>query len=231
MAVKKDKVAIFDVDGTIFRSSLLIQVVDQLIRDGVFPEEAQRIYAKQQEKWLDREGDYQAYIEAVVQAFMVHIKGVPYAALSNAAETVVAAQWKRTYRYTRDLLPELRRRGYFLLAISHSPKTVLDKFCPRLGFDKVYGMLYETGPQDCFTGKIMEEHVIFNKSNVLRRAVEKEKLPLADSIGVGDTESDIPMLEAVERPICFNPNAKLYAHAKRRGWEVVVERKDVIYEL
>lgn len=92
-------------------------------------------------------------------------------------------------------------------------------------------MLYETGPQDLFTGKILEEHVIFNKSNVLRRAVEKEQLPLADSIGVGDTESDIPMLEAVENPICFNPNAKLYAHAKRRGWKVVVERKDVIYEL
>jgi len=28
------KVAVFDVDGTIFRSSLLIQLVEQLIRDG-----------------------------------------------------------------------------------------------------------------------------------------------------------------------------------------------------
>jgi phosphoserine phosphatase len=35
----------------------------------------------------------------------------------------------------------------------------------------------------------------------------------------------------VSEPICFNPNAALYAQAKRMGWKVVVERKDVIYEL
>ena len=225
------KVAIFDVDGTIFRSSLLIQVVDQLIRDGVFPEEVQRLYAAQYEAWLDREGDYQTYIEAVVRAFRDNIKGVHYGKLAEAGETVVAAQWKHTYRYTRTLLAELKRKGYYLLAVSHSPKTVLDKFCPRLGFDKVYGMMYEIGPQECFTGAVLDEHLIFNKANIIRRAAEKEKLLLIDSGGVGDTESDIPMLEAVEHPICFNPNAKLYAHAKRAGWKVVVERKDVVYEL
>ena len=56
-----------------------------------------------------------------------------------------------------------------------------------------------------------------NKAATLRRAVLKEGLTLAGSIGVGDTESDIPFLELVEQPICFNPNAKLYAHAKRRN--------------
>jgi phosphoserine phosphatase len=39
------------------------------------------------------------------------------------------------------------------------------------------------------------------------------------------------MLELVERPIAFNPNKKLCAHAKKKGWEIVVERKDVIYKL
>ncbi len=231
MAQTKRKVAVFDVDGTIFRSSLLIQVVDQLIRDGVFSEETQGEYARQQEKWLDREGDYGAYIEAVVKTFRVHIKGVHYGALADAAERVVAAQWKHTYRYARDLIAELKARDYFLLAISHSPKTVLDKFCPRLGFDKVYGTIYEIGPQECFTGGVADEHLIYNKANIVKRAIEKENLTLAHSVGVGDTESDIPMLDLVAKPICFNPNAKLYAHAKRMKWKVVVERKDVVYEL
>ena len=43
--------------------------------------------------------------------------------------------------------------------------------------------------------------------------------------------SDVPFLELVARPICFNPSSKLYRHAKRNKWNVVVERKDVIYEL
>jgi phosphoserine phosphatase len=50
-------------------------------------------------------------------------------------------------------------------------------------------------------------------------------------LAVGDTESDIPLLELVTFPICFNPNENLYNHARRMKWEVVVERKDVIYHL
>ena len=225
------RVAVFDVDGTIFRSSLLIQLVDKLIERGAFPGDAQKVYEKEHQKWLDREGDYEEYIEAVVKAFRAHLKGVHYGELADAAEELVDEQWKRTYRYTRDLLKELKSKGYFLLAVSHSPKTVLDKFCPRLGFDKAYGMVYEIGANDSFTGKVLDEHIILNKANILRRAVEKENLTLKGSVGVGDTESDIPFLELVEKPICFNPNSKLYRHAKRNDWKVVVERKDVIYEL
>ena len=82
-----------------------------------------------------------------------------------------------------------------------------------------------------FTGRVLYEDIIANKGKVLRRAVAKEGLTLAGSVGVGDTESDIAFLKMVERPFAFNPSMKLYRHAKKRGWEVVVERKDVIYRL
>ena len=229
--MSKQKFAVFDVDGTIFRSSLLIQIVDQLIRDGIFPEEAQALYARQQEKWLDREGDYEAYIEAVIKAFRTHLKGVHYGAFADASKRVVAAQWKHTYRYPRALIKLLKSRGYYLLAVSHSPKTILDKFCPRLGFDKVYGLIYEIGEDERFTGEVVDEDIAMNKANLVRRAIDKESLMLTHSIGIGDTEGDIPFLDIVSKPLCFNPNAKLYKHAKRKGWKVVVERKDVIYEL
>ena len=227
------KVAVFDVDGTIFRSSLLIQVVNALIESGAFPEETRKVYEREHQKWLDREGDYESYIDAVVKAFRAHLKGVHYSALVDAADRVVELQWKRTYRYTRDLIKELKERGYYLLAVSHSPKTVLDKFCPRIGFDKAYGIIYETGDARSFHREAVaiEEHLIYNKANIVKRAVEKEDLTLAHSIGVGDTESDVPFLEMVTKPICFNPNMKLYRTAKRLGWDVKVERKDVVYDI
>ncbi len=231
MSGQKRKVAIFDVDGTIFRSSLLIQVVNRLIEKKVFPASARHVYEREYERWLNREGDYEEYIGAVVKAFVGHLKGVHYSALADTAEEVVDEQWKRVYRYTRDLLKDLKKRGYFLLAVSHSPKTVLDKFCPRLGFNKTYGMIYEIGPTECFTGRVVEEHLILNKAAIVRRAMEKENLALQHSYGVGDTETDVTFLEMVAKPICFNPNAKLYRYAKRMKWKVVVERKDVVYEL
>src|SRR3989344_1276872 len=225
------RVAVFDVDGTIFRSSLLIQLVNRLIEDKVFPPEARKVYEREYEKWLNREGGYQDYIHAVVEAFNTYLKGVHYGALADAAEEVVEEQWRRVYRYTRDLIKDLKKRDYYLLAVSHSPKTVLDKFCPRMGFDKSYGIVYEIGSQECFTGKMVDEHLILNKAAILKRAAEKEDLTLAHSIGVGDTESDIPFLEMVAQPICFNPNMNLHRYAKRYKWKVVVERKDVVYEL
>lgn len=228
---RKRKVAVFDVDGTIFRSSLLIQIVVALIKKGIFPKDAEALYVRDEKKWLDREGDYITYIEGAVRAFAKHIRGVHYSILADTAEELMEEQWRRTYRYTRDLILELKEKDYFLLAVSHSPKTVLDKFCPRFGFDKTYGTLYEIDTNECFTGNVVERHVIMNKAGILERAVLKENLTLTGSIGVGDTESDISFLKLVSRPICFNPNTKLYAYAKRAGWRVVVERKDVIYKL
>ena len=62
------------------------------------------MYEREEERWLDREGDYQEYIDAVVEAFLKHLKGLHYSVLADAAEAVVEKQWKQVYRYTRDLL-------------------------------------------------------------------------------------------------------------------------------
>lgn len=224
--------AFFDIDGTIFRSSLLIEIVEALILEGVFPSEVRDSYHPSFVAWRDREGKYEAYIADVINAFLAHIKGVPYGKFADIGRRVVSRHSKRVYRYTRDLVRELKHDGYTLVAISQSPKTVLDAFCAEYGFDKVYGRMYEIGPQDCFTGAVIDEHLIENKATIVKRVLERHpELTLRDSIAVGDTDGDIPLLEQVERPICFNPNQALYTHAKRMGWQVVVERKDVIYKI
>ena len=98
--------------------------------------------------------------------------------------------------------------------------------------------MYEYDAQKKFTGKTLHLDLINNKANILRRFIEKPfetaqgeeiYLSLENSYGVGDSEGDIPFLTFVENPICFNPNKKLYDHAKKVGWQIVVERKDVIY--
>lgn len=228
---QKRPVAVFDIDGTIFRSSLLIELVDRLILRDIFPEAARTEYERAQEEWLDRKADYAPYIKKVVNSFAKHAKGVPYGDVADVAGEIIEEMKHRTYRYTRDLITDLKKRGYYLLAVSHSPKFIVDGFAYEHGFDKSYGTFYTTGATNRFTGEIEDEHVIMNKANILTRAVEKHNLTLKNSIGVGDTESDISMLAMVEDPIAFNPNRALYRHASQRLWKIVVERKDVIYEL
>jgi len=227
----KKKVAFFDIDGTLFRSSLLIELVEVMVEGNILPESIRSGYEKERVRWLDRKGNYEAYIDALVEVFMKNLKGVSYADLERAARVVHGRYRNRSYRFTRDLLLKLRRERYFLVAISQSPKIILDLFCKEYGFDKIYGRFFELGPQDRFTGVVTDEHIITNKANIVRRVVAKENLTLAGSIGVGDTEGDIGLLENVENAICFNPNAKLFSWAKRNNARVVVERKDVIYEI
>lgn len=225
-------VAFFDIDGTVFRSSLLIEIVDKLIEESVFPQQAREMVEPAMLTWRSREGTYEQYIEAVVKTFMEHIKGVHYGEFADLGRRVVAVQSKHVYRYTRDLINTLKKDGYYIVAISQSPKTILDEFCSQHGFDKVYGRYYEIGPQDRFTGVVTDEHLIQNKANIAKRVFDRNPdLSQERSIAVGDTEGDIPLLEFVSEPICFNPNKSLYDFAKRMGWKVVVERKDVIYHL
>ena len=230
--MKKTPVACFDVDGTIFRSSFLIELVEQFIKEGVFPIEAKDDYSRQYQAWQAREGTYEVYLNALIASFVDNLKGVHYGELADIGRRVVAVQSKHVYRYTRDLLMELKRQGYYTIAISQSPKTILDEFCAQYGFDKVYGRMYEIGPQDRFTGVCIDEHLIQNKANILKRVFERQpELDTDHSIAVVDTEGDIPLLEVVSRPICFNPNQQLYSYAKRMNWEVIVERKDVMYTI
>lgn len=223
------KVAIFDIDGTVFRSSLLIELTDALVQEGIFHSKVNKSYARAYENWLNRKGPYEEYIEAVIKAFRQNIRGVQYNEFSKIAKKAVVFHKDRIYRYSRDIIKNLKKKNYYLLAISHSPQKVVKEFCKKMGFDKIYGQIYEIDRQKRFTGRVLHMELISNKGEILKRAIEKEELTLKGSVGVGDTESDIAFLKMVARPICFNPNQKLFQYAKRAGWKIVVERKDVIY--
>jgi len=229
--MKQRKVAIFDIDGTIFRSSLLIELVKEFVREEIFPKRVEQMYMDDYNEWADRKNSYENFLNAIVEAFEKNLKFVEPSRFFRTARKVASKHKYHTYRYTRDLVKKLNKEGYYLLAISNSPQVMVKNFCVKWGFDKVYGRLYEIDKKKKFTGKTMWEENLEDKSRIFKIALENENLTLKDSVGVGDTESDIPFLKMVEQPICFDPNKKLYHYAKKNDWKIVVERKDVIYHL
>src|SRR5258708_2453990 len=197
----KRKIAIFDIDGTVFRSSFLIELTEAFIRKGIFKPSVAKIYARDKANWLDRGGGYEKYIRSVIVAFGKHIKGVACSDFKKISQEVVDAEKGRVYRYTRDLVRELKKKKYFVLAISQSPREVVRDFAKTLGFDKVYGMVYELDKaRKKFNGDILHLDFIFNKGEILKRAVEIGNFTLKGSVGVGDTGSDISFLRLVDRP-------------------------------
>lgn len=225
----KKALAVFDIDGTIYRNSLMSQLHFALVRKGVFPPSAARDVRRQYMSWLDRKGLYRSYLMAMVREFEKNIKGLKQDVVAEVSRSLMEEQRHRIYVYTSRLIKELRKT-HILIAISGSPIEVVKEFNRYWKFDHVFGKVMETDSRGRYTGRTVVEPV-YGKRETLEAFVDAHHISLNNSIAVGDTESDIPMLSMVERPICFNPNSLLYHEAKKRKWKVVVERKDVIYEL
>jgi phosphoserine phosphatase len=97
------------------------------------------------------------------------------------------------------------------------------------GFDDAAGSKYEvkegrfTGQADVLLGK--------RKPESLAKMVSEHGADRINSIGVGDSEGDIALLSSVDQAIAFNPTRELFEYAREKDWKVVVERKNVVYEL
>lgn len=228
----KRKLAVFDIDGTLFRSSLLIELTNLLVTKKIFPERAHKEMESDYKNWLNREAGYENYIGKVVKVFEKNIIGKSEKDIERAVEEVLKNEKKKLYRYTRDLIKKLKKEKYFLFAISGSPGHILTSFAKDMGFDKYLGGYYEI-INGKFTGNQPYGNPANDKKKTLLNFLEKynHEFDLKKSIGIGDTESDISFLEMLGNPIAFNPNRKLAEHAKKKKWRVVVERKDVIYDI
>ncbi len=229
--MEKRKLAIFDIDGTIFRSSLLVELIHELVRREVFPGVAYEEMEHDYLAWLNRKGSYENYIEKLIAICNKYLKGCKFEDVDKIAHEVVLKQKDIVYRFTRDLVSASKSENYFLLAISGSPIFMVEKFAINFGFDAVYGNIFEV-KNGKFTGNIARE-AVYSKDKILQEFLKSHKkkkvfFDLEDAIAVGDTEGDIPILESVGNPIAFNPNQGLVKHAKEKGWAVVIERKDVI---
>lgn len=248
--MKKVKIGIFDIDGTIFRSSLLIELVRGLVRAGVFPKKANLEMEKDYLAWLNRIGDYDDYLGKVIKIYDKYIYRKNFKAVERVASNVMDGEKDKVYRFTRDLIPELKSNGYYLIAISGSPSYMVDKFAFHMGFDASFGAI--TAVRDgLFTNYYVQkdfktDHDVllgldqrrkllnFSRKDLLLKkylASRSISVDWKNSIAAGDSGNDIPMLKLVGKPIAFNPDDVLVKTAKRKGWRVVVERKNVVYDV
>lgn len=228
---KPTKLAVFDIDGTIFRSSLVIELSHALVDAGVFPGAAKKEIEKEYLAWLDRKGTYEAYIDKVVKIYAKYIAEKSFVKVKRIAENVIAYQKDRVYRYTRDLIKKLKKQKYFLVAISGSPSYIVGAYAKAIGFNLFFGTELEI-KNGKFTGKILSLDSAYNKSKIIKSLVKLHPgINLKKSIAVGDTQADVAMLSLVGQPVAFNPNFELAKIARKKAWNIVAERKDVIYRI
>lgn len=222
--------ALFDIDGTVIRWQLFHSIVNELIRRGQFPDESAKAIHDARMTWKCRENEdsFKAYEQVLVNAYLDALTGLSKVQHDAAIENVFEEYKDQTYTYTRDLVRKLKEQGYLLFAISGSQQEIVSKFAEYYGFDDAIGAHLEL-LDGRFTGKV--ETPAIGKQAALDKLLARHDISHDGSIAVGDSESDIVLLEAVEQPIAFNPTAGLLQVAKQHDWKIVLERKNVVYEL
>lgn len=226
----KNKLAVFDIDGTIFRKNLAFELINELAWMKVFKKDIRNELVSFYSNWLNHKGTYEEYRKALVNLYVENLKGCHKKDVLEASKIVVPFFKDRTYIFANNLIAELRKKQYHIIAVSGSPLEIVEEYNKYLKFDAVFGSIYQAGSDGIYTGETDFEPSQ-HKGHVVKQYAAENKLTLKDSYGIGDTESDADFLKIVSHPIAFNPNLNLKTIAEKEGWRIVVEKKDVIYEI
>jgi HAD superfamily phosphoserine phosphatase-like hydrolase len=226
----KKQFAVFDIDGTIARTSLLQQLVRVLVNRGKIDigpaEQIENILHDFRQRIADDNfGEYMK--KAVDIMFQSMPKGLTVEEYDEIIDVVVKTSLTHTYVYTRQLIQTLKHNNFFLISISGSELRAVSTFSKALGFDAWVGKLKYKNDGKKLTGEV--QALGQPKDVILKTIINKFNLDTKGSLAVGDTSSDITVLNMVENPICFNPNQALFKVAREKGWMVVLERKDMVY--
>lgn len=224
------KFAIFDIDGTIFRKNLAFELIDELAWMKIFDIKVRNELVRLYSRWLNHEGAYEEYRKALVNLYAENLKGCRQEEIIQASKKVMPFYKDRTFIFANQLMAKLKKSNYNIIAISGSPSEIVEEYNRYLKFDAVFGSVYEVDGQGIYTGQALFEPTI-HKGHVAKQYALEKDLTFKNSYGIGDTESDAKFLEIVENPIAFNPNFNLKEIAEEKGWRIVVEKKDVIYEI
>lgn len=223
-----NKFALFDIDGTLYRWQLFHTLVEKLADLRVL--EGRVSLDDAWHAWRGNRASFEEYEQSLINDVLFrNLPNLKTDIFEAACVAVVESTSDKVHRYTLKLLNDLKADGYKIIAISGSQQELIGRFCDKYGFDIAIGALYER-KDDLFTGKVIR-NTYGRKAEILKELVKEHGLSWKDSLAIGDTKSDIEVLELVEKPIAFNPSEELLLAAKANAWPIVIERKNIAYRL
>ncbi|MBC7746864.1 HAD family phosphatase [Pedobacter sp.] len=223
------KLAVFDIDGTLFRWQLFHELVTELTLSNVFPAMTYRLIDDAWQRWRGGELPFGEYEKLVIDTLSENLPNISVATLTAAAQKVVAQSGHKVHYFTHKLLKDLQAQGYYTLTISGSQQELLDAFATKYHFDDWMGVVYKQ-KDGHYTGSVSRATYGKKAELLTEWLVAHPEITLEGSVAVGDSDGDISLLAMVEQPIAFNPSEGLFKKAQQEAWPVVVERKNISYK-
>ncbi len=166
-------------------------------------------------------GSTDAGVNALLDRVLEGIEGMRATEVERMTPDVMAGVLPRVYPQMVRVVREHQDAGracFIVTAASHPMSELLARV---LAMDGAIGTRYEI-VDGHYTGRLDGPFVYGEgKANAMRQFAQANDIDLPESWAYSDSASDLPMLEAVGRPVAVNPDAELAEVAGREGWEVL----------
>lgn len=233
--MNKRTAAFFDIDGTLFRNSLLIEHFIKLTEDGILPKE---IWTNEigplYEKYQNRLGAYEDYLDKAALVYQKSMIGLDRDIIEKYSKLVIEENKNKVYMVTRKAVENHKMRGDLIFFISGSPDFLVDHFANFYGATESISTDYVFDENNKFSGKVIPMRDGNSKLSAIKDLDNRYEIDLENSFSYGDTNGDITMFEMVGNPHAINPSYelinKLLSREELKEKAVInIERKDVNY--
>jgi HAD superfamily hydrolase (TIGR01490 family) len=146
-----------------------------------------------------------------------HIRQIVGDNLTEVIEPIV-------YDEALELMREHQRAGRTVFIVSASPEEIVEPLGSYLGVDGVIATRSRVDDEGRYTGEVEFYSYGPLKAEAMREVAERNGIDLQDSYAYSDSITDLPMLEAVGRPVVVNPDRDLARIARERQWEIRIFR-------
>ena len=217
---RKKKVAFFDVDGTLLKSTIVHCYVWM---------QSSRIPFFLKQLWLIGflpKIVYYLILDSISrtrfnQVFYRNYRGLEVAEM-KALATKMFEDYIRPKIFSEAVsqIQEHKDEGIDVVLVTGSLDFVVQPIADYLGVDTVLApQLREENGQ--FAGELTTEPLIGEeKARAVRSYADQHEISLEESYAYGDSGSDLPMLECVGNPVAVNPSKALHQKALESGWEI-----------
>jgi HAD superfamily hydrolase (TIGR01490 family) len=124
------------------------------------------------------------------------------------------------YAEALELMELHRAAGHRVYLVLASPEEIVLPLADMLGVDGAICSRGEVDEEGRYTGAMAFYAYGAEKATAMRELADRVGIDLASSSAYSDSATDLPMLEAVGRPVAVNADRALAKVAKERGWEM-----------
>ena len=213
--------AFFDVDNTLMRGASIYHFARGLAaRDMFTPLDLLKMSWVQVAYRLRGKED-SGHIDAVRQSALAFVADHKVADIVELGEQIYdETMARRIWQGTRDLALRHLAAGERVWLVTATPVELANILSSRLGLTGALGTVAETR-DGVYTGALVGGLLHGEaKAAAVRALAAREGLDLALCSAYSDSANDLPMLQLVGHPHVVNPDSRLLAEARERGWPV-----------